>query len=430
MDLTLPRNFTKENDSLCYKGHSLLDIIAEHGPRLRLNDTDSLIENQHFIKTVAQEVFSRNDFSADYLNGYAIKANQHSSLVSAAASNADFLEVSSYNDLLIIEKISHLLKDKMVICHGFKLPNSKYYEKIIELQDSANIVVVIDSIEELQAFFALDKSPKLGIRIATTSEEGRRDRFGITADDVISHIDLLKEKSDKLVMLHMQVGGTVTNTTEHMGDLAPLYTLLQEFKKHDIRITYLNIGGGLPSRAFTGDSFYTDFFESLINKSSLKELNSIPTILTESGRFLASETEHILIDVLLVKQMNANALYILNGSSINLVPEIHLDEKYGQVILPVNLHKNNSAEVICTGTTCDPEDFFSHKPVRLPLINEGEKLFLLLPCTGAYQQSISGASRNMPGHCLIENMKEVTFSNEGKISEQKAEFDFLKSLGY
>jgi len=116
------------------------------------------------------------------------------------------------------------------------------------------------------------------------------------------------------------------------------------------------------------------------------------------------------------KEENFKNWYIINGSLMNLTPDIWgIQQDF--TILPINLLNNPNIPVCLGGETCDPDDryFLNNENVKLfmPIIEKGQSLYIAIFSIGAYQEIISGIGGLH--HCLIPEGRElIIFEKNGK----------------
>lgn len=439
MNLNIPNNYTVNKNYLYYKDINLTELAKTHNTPLRVHDPAMLGKNFSFLKEVVQHVLKSEGIEASkYECGYAIKANQHKRLVSEGIRHTDFIEASSYNDLCILEKELARNKSKYIVCHGFKTNDTPFFNKIIQLaEDGYAIVPITDSVHELNAFAERNTPLEIGIRITSPVKKDNHfinERFGITVEEIDTCLDILNNSNNlRLTTLHMHVANTILDIQKRIQQYDTIFSNYMRLLDHGHPIQKLNIGGGLPTRSAAGDEFFATYFKLLVKSliSHLSSIDTFPTLQNESGRFLVEETQFLILKVLIEKKNNADfSWYVLNGSAINLLPEIHIDSSKVFEIIPTDGYasKEKLQKVKCAGITCDPEDYFSHSESTLPALSSFSG-FLTIPNTGAYQESLLGSARSYPGHCLIDQPIELVLDS-GNIEQYNSEPNLLKTLGY
>ena len=133
-----------------------------------------------------------------------------------------------------------------------------------------------------------------------------------------------------------------------------------------------------------------------------------PALIGEHGRFTAGDHSFYIYKIDFTKQTNNINWYIINGSLMNMAPDIWgIEQDF--TILPVNLYENECIPVCLGGETCDPDDryFLQDTNVKLfmPKIKQNQTLYIAIFSIGAYQEIISGIGGLH--HCLIPEGNEV-----------------------
>ena len=129
---------------------------------------------------------------------------------------------------------------------------------------------------------------------------------------------------------------------------------------------------------------------------------------------------------------------MIDGSFITQLPDVWgLNQKF--LMLSVNHWNNRFQKVNLGGLTCDSQDFYNSEAhtseVYLPKVEEGERLYMGMFHTGAYQETLGGYGGVQ--HCLIPAPQHIVISRDenGKIihtlfsPEQDSE-SMMQILGY
>jgi|GEM_PF-5096790 len=439
-DLEDTNTFSARKGELFFDELKLIDIVEEHGTPLKINAEGQLQKNHSFLCSVAKRAASNTSYPENkYMCGYAIKANQHQRFVSEALIHTDFIEASSRYDLQLLTEGAAIGKEDLIVCHGFKTEATEYFKLLLKLHaDGYNILPVVDSLEELDSFIKTKQHLRIGLRITSfTDREGQQvaERFGISIENIPEALERIQQcEHIELDMLHMHVANTFNDVNQRVNDLQNLFKTYTIARTKGLCVRYINVGGGLPSRSQVNEDFYLHYFTALF-RQIIKEgdiNNNVPILMNECGRFLVEESQFHILSVLLEKDNNADfTWYIMNGSSLNILPELHLDPQKKFPLIPLDgLDTTVTKPVKCVGITCDPEDFFNSEDILLPTLQSFSG-YVAIPYTGAYQESLIGAARNFPGHCLIRQPKELIITRSGECTVvQNDDFDIFASLGY
>lgn len=205
----------------------------------------------------------------------------------------------------------------------------------------------------------------------------------------------------------------------------------------------IDIGGGFPIKTSLQFEFdYNYMVDQIVqNVKWICDRNHVPTpnIVTEFGSFTVGESGATIYSVLDSKLQNDKELwYMIDGSFITHIPDSYgMNQKY--IMLAINNWDELYHKVNLGGLTCDSLDYYNSEAhtseVFLPIMSNGDPLYIGFFHTGAYQESIGGYGGLQ--HCLIPSPQHLIISKDksGEITtrvfakEQAAE-SMMKLLGY
>ncbi len=231
------------------------------------------------------------------------------------------LEAGSKAELLIALS---LIDDPeaLLICNGYK--DQRYIETaILARRLGRQPVVVIEQADEIgriiRASRELGAAPLIGIRAKLSarstgrwgSSVGDRAKFGLAIPDVLASVEALRQAGllGELRLLHFHVGSQI-------NDIAVLKDALQEAGQIYVELTklgapmgYLDVGGGLgidydgsrtASAASTNYSLqnYANDVVATVRECCEPHGVPVPTLVSESGRAIASHFSVLVFDVL------------------------------------------------------------------------------------------------------------------------------------
>lgn len=320
-------NPNKDNDSTAI---SLMDIIS--GVRERGLDMpvllrfENLLDSQiSFLNNSFSEAMKKLNYNGVYRGVYPIKVNQQQHVIEEVTKFGQRyhhgLEVGSKAEL--IAALS-LIKDKeaCLICNGYKdeefIDLGLYAVKmgfkcffVIEIPGELDLI--------LERSQALGVKPNIGVRIKLsakagghwTESGGDRSIFGLNMSQLISIVDILKEKDmlDSLKLLHYHLGSQIPNIRDIRSAVLEATRVYAELVKEGAPMGYLDLGGGLAvdydgsntnytnSRNYTVQEYCTDIVEAVM---SILDTSNVPhpTIVTESGRTTVAYHSVLLFNVL------------------------------------------------------------------------------------------------------------------------------------
>ena len=443
----LPEQFKVEDGRLFYNNLDLHELVLKHGSPLKVTLLPLIARQIRTARQHFSKISERINFNGAYHYAYCLKANPKSEIVHAVARENAHFEVSSENDLRLMENLlakRTVSKDKKVLINGIK--NDAFIQYIYEFQtkNPGQCVAIVDSLEEIDRLGSLNLEFNIGVRISAENEAGftfANSRFGIPREEIKYKLPPLIMRYPQLNfnMLHFYVHEGLSHPKVYFRELKKVSDLYCELTALFPNIKYLNIGGGFPFP----DSLDFDFDYSNAVASILKTVTHScnasgvehPDIFTEFGGYTVAESELLVFKIIAEKKQNDKEhWYIIDNSLMTNLPDMWAFRK-GLLCLPVNGWNSNPREVFVGGLSCDNFDTLGHgDPIVLPTRESGE-LYLAVFNTGAYQDALSGFGGAK--HCLIPQPKhlilgksEAAYYQEVDTREEQSFEDIQDLLGY
>jgi arginine decarboxylase len=276
--------------------------------------------NACFAKAIA-----RYNYGGVYKGVFPVKCNQQKHLVEDLVKFGrpyQFgLEAGSKPELTIaIAMLNN--PGALLICNGYK--DREYIETAILAQKlDQTPIVVLEQIEEveiaIEAAKALGIKPNLGVRAKLNAKgtgrwgvsSGDRAKFGLTIPEIIMVVDRLKEVDmlDSLQLLHFHIGSQISSISvikEAIGEASKIYVELVQLGAN---MKYLDVGGGLgidydgsqtnfhASKNYDLQNYANDIVAEVRETCNEKNI-PVPTLISESGRAIASHQSVLVFDVL------------------------------------------------------------------------------------------------------------------------------------
>ncbi|KKZ13187.1 MAG: arginine decarboxylase [Candidatus Synechococcus spongiarum SP3] len=212
--------------------------------------------------------------------------------------------------------------DALLVCNGYK--DTRYLETAILARRLGRCpLVVIEQANEVDGLVAcsrqLGMAPLMGVRAKLSvqgigrwgSSSGDGAKFGLSAPDLLATVNTLREGGllGELRLLHMHIGSQIS-------DIAVLKEALQEIGQFYVQLValgapmgYLDVGGGLgvdydgsctATAASTNYSLqnYANDVVATIQECCQSHGVPMPTLVSESGRAVASHFSVLVFDVL------------------------------------------------------------------------------------------------------------------------------------
>jgi arginine decarboxylase len=301
-----------------------------------------------------QRAFSKSireyEYQGAHMCVYPMKVNQQRAVVEEylrEGSRYDFgLEAGSKAELYAALALDQS-PDSLLVLNGFK------DEEFIELafagaKSGKRVVIVIEKLNELDHVLRIAEQhegdmPMIGMRVKLYSKGsgrweksgGEAAKFGLTTTEILETIRRLHEadRVDMLRLLHFHIGSQLTDIKRiknAMKEAARVYAKVRQMK---IPIELLDVGGGMAvdydgsktafdsSANYTAQEFANDVIYTIMQVCDDENVPH-PTIIQESGRFLAAY--HALIVTNVVDEIE---------TVVEDITPIEIDEDDPQVVV-------------------------------------------------------------------------------------------------
>jgi arginine decarboxylase len=375
------------------------------------------------LQAVFDKAISATGYGGAFHYAYASKANAAEEVIRTTLAAGAHHEMSSNIDVNIAKLMiaqGLLQPDKMVIANGFKAAGSAYAENLLRLKKKHdNLIPVLEDLSEISPFLGAGVPFEVGLRYKSYSPsaeeiaEGTADsRFGFSRQDLWKAADYISAAPNlSLKMLHVMVGGQITDVEAFIGRLRPGMVLYAQLKRRFPTLSIFNFGGGVPvpltlDFAFDYDAFATQMLQAMQAVCAEYQV-AVPDIMGEMGRYTTAEHGAHLFQIVTAKENNSpTPWYILNGSVMSSFPDVWaLGELF--IVLPLNHLDQPFQRVQLGGITCDSDDIYPPKKstaaLYLPVETEG--LHIGFFGIGAYQEMLGGARGSK--HCVLPEADEL-----------------------
>ena len=264
-------------------------------------------------------------YGGRYQGVFPVKCNQQRHVVEQLVESGRHwhfgLEAGSKAELLIALSLV-ADPEALLICNGYK--DQRYIETaILARRLGRQPVVVIEQPDELPRIIAasqaLGASPFLGIRAKLSSRStgrwgssvGEGAKFGLAAPEVLETIEGLRDAGllGELRLLHFHIGSQITDIAVLKDALQEAGQIYGELTRLGAPMGYLDVGGGLgidydgsrtASAASTNYSLqnYANDVVATVKECCEPHGIPVPTLVSESGRAIASHFSVLVFDVL------------------------------------------------------------------------------------------------------------------------------------
>ncbi len=329
-------------------GLDLLDLVNELESRnltmpLLIRFDDILEDRLTQLHKAFANAINQYDYKGHYQGVFPIKCNQQRHVVEeviACGHRWHFgLEAGSKAELLIA--LSLLKNSKaLLICNGYK--DQRYIETaILARQLNRQPIVVIEQLDEVERIIAasreLGAAPLIGVRAKLSSESsgrwgasiGEKAKFGLSIPEILESIEKLRSAQllQDLRLLHFHVGSQINDIAILKDSLQEAGQIYIELNRLGAPMGYLDVGGGLgidydgsrtATEASTNYSLQNYANDVVATIKDCCESNSIkmPTLVSESGRAIASHFSVLIFNVLSKSEVPAEIPPAQNNESL------------------------------------------------------------------------------------------------------------------
>ena len=295
------------------------------GLPLLIRFSDILEDRIERLNACFAKAIARYSYPGVYRGVFPIKCNQQKHLIEDlirfGKPHQFGLEAGSKPELMI----SLAMLDTpgaLLICNGYK--DREYIETAMLAQRlGQTAIIVLEQIEEVELVIAASRQlgikPVVGVRAklstqgigrwAKTSGDGAK--FGLTIPEIIQAVDQLRQANllDSLQLLHFHIGSQISAINVIKDAIQEASKIYVELAQLGANMKYLDVGGGL---GVDYDGSQTNFYASTnynmqnyandivaeLKDACAEHQMPVPTLISESGRAIASHQSVLIFDVL------------------------------------------------------------------------------------------------------------------------------------
>ncbi len=269
----------------------------------------------------------------------------------ALKSNIFMLNCESTNEILLVDKIANQFNRKI------------------------SIVIRINP----------DIVPKTHKYIIT----GKKDtKFGISIYEIDKILKVLEQCDNiELEGLHFHIGSQITEVTPYIKTIKKMLCLIDDLRKKQYDIQYLNIGGGL-GIIYKDEKPQTpyEFAEKIIPFIKNHDLK----LIMEPGRYVVGNGAVLVTKVIYIKK-SLNKTFVIVDAGMNSLIRPSLYQAYHEIV-PVK-HNNKKFKVDVVGPICETGDFFAIDRL-VNMVEENE--YLAIKSAGAYGRTMAFTYNERP----------------------------------
>src|SRR5919201_883894 len=301
--------------------------LAEQGVGLPLllRFSDILRSRVQMIVERFQAAIREFGCEGGYTLVYPSKVNQQRHVIEEIAQygapHGVGLECGSKPELQALLALSEST-NHMIVCNGYK--DEEFMRLALMGQKLGHqVFVVIEQVGELDVLLRMADemgvTPTAGVRIKLASEGfgrwaesgGEKSKFGLNASELVRVIDTLTAhgRLDILQLVHFHLGSQITDIRYIKAGLQEIARFYAELHALGVRITHVDVGGGLgvdydgsgstvtASVNYSVQEYANDVIYTLAETCREQDL-PMPHVISESGRALTAHHALLLLNVI------------------------------------------------------------------------------------------------------------------------------------
>jgi arginine decarboxylase len=287
--------------------------------------SDILEDRIERLNACFNKAIARYNYPGVYRGVFPVKCNQErhliEDLVKFGKPHQFGLEAGSKPELMIALALLDT-PGALLICNGYK--DREYIETAMLAQRLGQTsIIVLEQIEEVDLVIAahqqLGIKPILGVRAKLSTQgmgrwgtsTGDRAKFGLTIPEIMGAVNKLREANllDCLQLMHFHIGSQISAINVIKDAIQEASRIYVELAMLGADMKYLDVGGGLgvdydgsqtnfyASKNYNMQNYANDIVAELKDTCAERQI-SVPTLISESGRAIASHQSVLIFDVL------------------------------------------------------------------------------------------------------------------------------------
>ncbi|NEP16934.1 MAG: biosynthetic arginine decarboxylase [Leptolyngbya sp. SIO4C1] len=307
--------------------YELVEALKQRGLPLPIliRFSDILEDRLERLTSCFAKAIARYSYQGSYRGVFPVKCNQErhlvEDLVRFGKPHQFGLEAGSKPELMIALATLNT-PGALLICNGYK--DRSYIETAMLGQRLGHTpIIVLEQLEEvslmIEASRRLGIQPILGVRAKLTTKgvgrwgnsAGDRAKFGLRIPEILAVVEQLHqaEMLSCLQLLHFHIGSQISSISVIKDALREASQIYVELASLGANMQYLDVGGGLgvdydgsktnfhASKNYSIQNYANDVVAEVKEACAARGL-SVPTLISESGRALASHQSVLIFDVL------------------------------------------------------------------------------------------------------------------------------------
>lgn len=342
----------------------LANLANKYDTPYYLYDGDEIVKNAKKYMTTFKKYFP------NFKQFFAVKATPNPSILDLLADCGMDFDCSSVEEIKIVKllgKYTNINPDIIYTSNYTSIEDLKYaYDN--------NCIINLDDID---GYRNLSYQPELicfrynpilkdnDVDIKSNKFTGSDTKFGMTLNDIIQSYIIAHTDGIKRFGLHTMCASNKLDINFWTNVIDKLFELISILYDCDIKIEFINIGGGLgiPYKPEDKEINLEELVKLIRNSfdENIKKynLNFEPKLYTECGRYITGPYGYLVSSCKSIKKTeNSDIFYGLDANMANLMrPGMY--NAYHHITIPRLSNSNDNIKANAVGTLCENNDWFA-----------------------------------------------------------------------
>lgn len=388
--------FVYKDGELFCENVPLVEIARQFGTPCYIYSYSRIVQNYRAF----DDAFS----SVPHLIAYAVKANSNGAILRTLTREGSGADVVSGGELS--RALAAGIPPKRVVFSGV----GKRREELARAVESGILFLNLESMEELELIHAIASEREMRVPIAVRLNPdveanthpyistGRgKDKFGLAIPQALTAYRRAKALPGLTVLgIHMHIGSQITELPPYEKALEALLSLVEVLADEEIRLEFLDIGGGL-GISYTGQPVPSPADLAAVVLPMIKDWEG--TLIIEPGRAILGDAGLLVTQVLYRKPSSPRPFLIVDAGMNDLIRPCLYGAQH--CVLPVVDPQRRKSTVDVAGPVCESADVLARECL-LPELEPGE--YLAIKDVGAYGFSMASRynSRPLPAEVMVK----------------------------
>lgn len=332
------------------------------------------------LKIIKNNVGLLNKLLPDVDIYYATKSNSDDRLINCLESLVKGFEIASAGELSLLRSLG-VESQRIIYSNPVKVP-----AHIRAAHDEGVQYYAFDSLDEVKKIAELAPGAKVYLRLKVAdfgSKFPLSKKFGIDPAKAIAYIKSAARAGLQPIGLTFHVGSQSENAEAWVRAMTTCGQIIDELAtRHNIFLSLLNIGGGLPS-SYSFKALSLKSIALAIEEAIEQFIPVYTHVIAEPGRFISANSSVIVTEVIGRETRGAQEwLFLDMGVFQGLIEPLEMPSWRYPIFTDQQNQNVAKKSFVLTGPTCDPHDTIGFDYLLPEDLEVGDRLYI--GAAGAY----------------------------------------------